>query len=159
MTIRPGRNRLFRKSEFFNDFLLLAAAIHGPLQRALVHLSREMDGALAVHGVPSRGIGTAKELSFQADADGRFLPIHSHDGCSRVPSGAARCAANHPERLDASRSIQFHLEIGGPEELPVPAQADLPGQAASGGRRDGLGDFQLLARSDDGNGTTGTPFG
>jgi len=110
-----------------------------------MYVSRKMHGTFAVQGIPPRGTGTAKKLSFKADSDYCLLPVHSHDRLGRIPSGATGCTAKHLQGTNMTFFIHLRFKFRGPEKLSIVAQADLPGQAASCGGRYGLGDFQFLA--------------
>ncbi len=67
-----------------------------------MHFTGEMNRTSAMHGIPTRGIGTAKKLCFQAYTYGPFLSVHSHHCFRRIPGGSAGSAPKNPKGVDAS---------------------------------------------------------
>jgi hypothetical protein len=108
-------------------FLQKPIGVYRALESILVYFSREMNGTFPIEGVPSRWIGAAEELRFEADANGCLFRLHAQYPFPRIPCGAARSAPQYAQGNDASSGIQGNFKVRGSELFAIPAQADLPG--------------------------------
>ena len=97
-----------------------------------MHLTGKMDRTLTVDGVPSGRVRRAIKLDVQTDAPDGLFRRQPDDAQGRFPGRPAGCPPHHFNALDA-RVGYDGPKFGGSEVLSVCSQADLPGQAASGG--------------------------
>jgi hypothetical protein len=98
-----------------------------------VDISGQMNRALAVYRIPSRGVSRTEILGLQANVRERLIDGQIfYTGC-RFPGCATGSPPANPE-VGNSALCQLYLEFGQAEPFSVWTQADLPGQAASCGR-------------------------
>jgi hypothetical protein len=123
-----------------------------------VDFSGDVEGTFPVYGIPIGRVGDTEELGFETDPDDGLSGRKAYDALDRFPGRPARGAPKDLNSLDACPGF-FHPKDRRSKAVAVPSQADLPGQAASGGRCQDPPDVDFLPRGDDGDAFFGTETG
>jgi hypothetical protein len=112
-----------------------------------VYLSGKVYRAFSVKRIPPPWVCGTKELRFKPDPLKRFVHGQAGQPFGGLPGRAAWRPSDHMH-VRHGAPMDFHMELRGAKQLPVPSQAHLPGQAASGGRGQNPFHSYLFPRGD-----------
>lgn len=89
-------------------------------------IAGEMNGALAVYGIPAGGISGTEILDLQPDADVGAFNTQARNLGGRFPGCPTRGATQHTYPADLPLRY-FGFKLGGSETFTIFAQTNLPG--------------------------------